>query len=456
MNLFERFEALAGPKPAQSPSYHTMTLESLRSAFLDRIDAYLDREAAKSPDWQISAHEAGGAWRIAFSHRLVRPDAGRDAHMTDVMRARRRWARQHCFHGFADEAEVHHEIETFIYFQQPLLYHDLPGADAAAESVLDVAEHVINAAGDVPDWYDPQAHGFRSVYLGTRSVRDYPPFDYQEANHWRFVGAALAAHQATGDRRYIDVAADYARRWSEHIERALADGRPPHCAILPDHAVASEMGFAGDRAADASDYQVFYASVAANTAFDIFTGLTDVWRLTSEQRFLDAARGLLDSFFAHATDGRPATRYTDDRWVTRAYGRDVELKPETALLQDHAFLTRMAVRHDALTCQPRYREPLLEWARAVDEAAFACDQSACDVMAAATWYTGEEDWLRRGLAMALRIVDATESDDRPHMCSARTRCGSRFLLEGLYLPLAGVVDAGTRGGMPILAGSRWP
>ncbi len=40
--------------------------------------------------------------------------------MSHIMRARWDWAKANFFHGFPDEAEVHHEIEIFNYFQLPL------------------------------------------------------------------------------------------------------------------------------------------------------------------------------------------------------------------------------------------------------------------------------------------------------------------------------------------------
>lgn len=444
-------ERRAGMARELRDAYRDLPFEVLREQFLDRIDAYLSELMHLPVDWQIASHEAGGAWRIAFSHRLVRPDPARDERMGQVMDARRAWARRAFFHGFPDEAEVHHEIETFTYFQCPLLHAALPGMAIAGESAADVAEHVINDVSGVPDWYDWTTHGFTSVYLGTRSVRARPPFDYQEANHWRFIAVALAVHQISGRAAYLDLAVDYARRWSSHIERCLNDDQPVRCSILPETINdVGEMGYGGNRAPDARGYRVFYSTVAANTAYDVFVGLTDTWRRTGERRFLEAARGMLDQFFDHPTDARPATHHRAGQWTARAYGDEWSL--DTALLQEPAFLVRMATRHDALVDQPRYRAPILRWAHALDEATHACDFSACDVPAATSWYTGDNRWLARGLAMALRVLDLTDSDERADMCSKTNRYGGKFLLEGLYLPLAGVVDAGTRGGVPIRSG----
>ena len=62
----------------------------------------------------------------------------------------------------------------------------------------------------------------KPAVLGTRSTRDRMPFDYQEANHWRFVAVAVTAYRATKDARYLELAGGYANTWCDHIEAAVA------------------------------------------------------------------------------------------------------------------------------------------------------------------------------------------------------------------------------------------
>lgn len=147
----------------------------LQGAFQDMVDRYLAGECAKDVELNIGDHEAGGQWRIAFPHAGVRPDAGVERWMRETMTARRSFTDRSCFHGYPDCTEVHHEIETFIYFRMPLYYHGMAGADDALRSIEDVAHHTGNWVEAVPEWYDWKARGFRSIWFGTKGVRAHPP-----------------------------------------------------------------------------------------------------------------------------------------------------------------------------------------------------------------------------------------------------------------------------------------
>lgn len=419
---------------------------ALQRTFLDWVDEYAKEEASRAPDYAIDSHEAGGAWRLVFPHLRVRPDAGILAHMAAVMIARRNYADLAQFHGFADEAEVHHEIETFLYFQMPLWF--LADCPVAEESIEDLAHHVGNWVAPVPAWYDWASHGFVSTYLGTRGVRNRPPYDYQEANHWRFVAAALAAHCRSHEPRYLALAADYAARWCEHIESAAAAGGPIPCQILPPGAATEEMGHAGANTTQGR-YQIFYSIAAVNTAYDIFCGLTDVYRLTHDERCLRAATAMLDQFFDHGQGGRPAVAFKEGHWQAPPTQCSGEPKPEAMIQQWPALLVRMALRHDLLTGQGRYARAILDWAAVVDEHACGPEQMMPDVMIAAHFYSGQVSWLARAYEMALRTWAVTNDDAQFAMCSAVTRGGAKMMMETLYMPLLASSDWGTRGGLPL-------
>ena len=80
--------------------------------------------------------------------------------MRAILDARLAYARDNLFHGYVDGHEVHHEPETFLYFQSPFMH--LMGAPEAVSSVENFAHHVGNWVPGVPDWYDWEAHGFRT------------------------------------------------------------------------------------------------------------------------------------------------------------------------------------------------------------------------------------------------------------------------------------------------------
>ena len=77
---WEAYLSLAAEEPLK---HYREVLESLgtnpgwaktQQAFLKMIDEYLSVELAKPVDANISAHEAGGQFRVAFPHQFVRGD----------------------------------------------------------------------------------------------------------------------------------------------------------------------------------------------------------------------------------------------------------------------------------------------------------------------------------------------------------------------------------------------
>lgn len=420
----------------------------LQQAFLQMIDDYIEVELQKPSDGNsIDKHEAGGQWRIAFSHLSVRPGSRVLAKMADVMAARRRFTDQKFYHGFPDCQETHHEIETFIYFQNPLSFLKQDGSAAALDSMEDVAHHTGNWVKDVPAWYDWQKHGFVSTWLGTRSVKNYPPYDYQEANHWRHMGNVMATFMGTGNQRYLDLLADYARTWCTHIEKCVASGEPVRCSILPENIKTAAEGYGRYQDVDLKQYKVFYSTVATNTAYDVAGGLLDVYRVTGDVRCLRAVESMLDQFYSHGSNGRPAVAFKEGQWRTVQPSQEPETVKWNA--QDVVFIARMSLRHDIVTGKDTYRQRILDWAKAIDEETFDHDSMVSDLMVAAHYYTGDSLWLDRGYAMALRAAAVAEADDHSHQCNTQIRQGSKFLMELLYQPLLGGCEAGTRGNIPV-------
>ncbi len=424
--------------------------EARQAAFLALMDAYAHDEMARGPDHLIQFHEAGGNWRILFPHLRVRPNPEVADCLARVMAARQAYADRSYYRGFPDTCEVHHDVETFLYFQIPLFHLGVAGGSAAAlRSICTVADHCGNWSAGVPAWYDWGKHGFVSTWLGTRAVRDYPPFDYQEANHFRFIDLCTTAYVGTREARYLALAEDSAGRWCSHIE-AHGSGGPIPCQILPPGAISEELGHAG-AATKLDRYQVFYATMAANTAYDIGMALLDLYALTAKPRYLACFRLLLQPFFGHARKGRPPRAFARGAWQYDELGLLDD--PRAAINQSCVFVPRMALKHDLVTRTETYRQPLLAWAEAIDEARNSTDQAACDVMVAAHFYTRETAYLARGYAMALRTWAVCEDNMGDHggngtNCNAATRYGSKFMMESLYLPLLGSCDWGTRGNLP--------
>ena len=444
-------------------------------SFLKMVDRYISDELEKPVDYQINSHEAGGAWRIAFPHVRVRVDDARiRERIAAVMAARRKYTDENYFHGYPDETESHHQIETFIYFQIPLFHFNSIGSSGglgtaiALSSIEDVAHHAGNWVSDVPAWYDWDKHAFRSYWLGTRSTRDYSPYDYQEANHFRIISTVNASYLGTKNERYLELAVDYANRWCDHIEKCAETEDFISTIIVPEGAdptVASD-----------TKYSYSEPSVSANRAYDLFGGLIDIWRITGTKRYLACARALLDQFFEHTTEeGYPPYGANKSRGWGSGFDEPKEsyklkllaLGPEgsewrnmviafdpgdltvvSTISEGPTYLSRMALRYDVLTGENRYKEAILSWAKNIDEHSHMEHQMKADLLAAAHWYTGDAQWLTRGYAMALRTWAILEPFEGK-MCGCGTRYSSKFYMELLYNPILGGADWGTRGNIPV-------
>lgn len=418
--------------------------------FLEAVDAYAHAETALPPDYQIDSHEAGGHYRLLFPHVQVRGDGSILEGMKAVFAARRAWAKRTLFHGYPDCDEVHHQPETFLFFQMPLMH--LRRSAEVVESVEDFAHHAGNWVREVPAWYDWKAHEFRSTWLGTRAIRAFPPFDYQEANHFRFVAAALAAGVGSGDDRYLTLALDYALRWCDHVEGLVRAGLPITCSILPPGVRRREMG---DRVPDGelrskSEYPVFYHTVATNTACEIAGTLLDIHRLTGDSRTLRSARALIAQFFEHVDEvGRPPLQFCGGMWGSPS-PKSVGDPLEEALAGQNFFLVRTVEKYRAVSGDAEFDSAILRWAGSVDETSRPRDRLHVALMAAAHRICGEPSFLERSCRMALWGMAATEANRIWHQCGASTRYGFRSMIDAPYDTLLAGVDYATRGGLPLI------
>ena len=432
---------------------------ALQGRFLEALDAYVDAEMAKAPDFEISSHEAGGQCRVWFPHYRVRGRADMLARMRAILDARLAWAGEHLFHGYVDCHEVHHEPETFLYFQTPLMH--LTGDAKAVAAVEDLGHHVGNWIEEVPAWYDWETHSFRSTWLGTRDIRAVPPYDYQEANHFRFVAIGLGAYVGTGDARYLALAEDYAGRWCDHIEACASQGEPIVCSILPEGAVRKEMGYGGriKDALEAGVYPTFYETVATNTSYDIMIVLLDLYRLTGTDRYREAARAIVAQFFDHMDEaGRPASRFSNGEWVGSApqgswiglNADDAEDPLRTALGGSNDLLVRMAEKYRAVTGDTAFDQAMLRWAETVDETSRLPDQLQMSLLVAAHRMTGDARYLERACEMSIRGVAVTEANSRWHQCDSSGRYGFKYPADAAYNAMLAGVDYATRGGLPMV------
>ncbi len=122
------------------------------------------------------------------------------------------------YHGFYPDAkwDIEHSVENWTVFMVALAQAD-PGDEVTAAGIEDVVHHLGNWADGVPDWFDWERKRFVSEYVGTRAVRDEPPWDFSTYWDARASELALAYYDLRGDERYLEFAIAFATGWAEHI-----------------------------------------------------------------------------------------------------------------------------------------------------------------------------------------------------------------------------------------------
>ena len=121
---------------------------------------------------------------------------------------------------------ITHTAEVFTQFLLNVLYLDME--DEKTVAIVDEAAGCLgNWHDDVQDFYDWDRNIFLSYFLGTESPYHKPPYDFQTPRHFRVLTIALAAYEATGNPRYLDLCTDYCDFWCREILEAEADADVP-------------------------------------------------------------------------------------------------------------------------------------------------------------------------------------------------------------------------------------
>jgi len=449
----EQYALDAAPEAARQEMESALaatTAAQARAVFARRLGMYRRVEENRDPFTFLHLHECGGHLRPLFALWRLEKDESIIQNALKVSILRRQWAAANLFRNYPDCNEVHHDPETFLYFQIPLL--DITGEAGLTKSITDVADMAGNWAEGVPAWYDWETHGFRSTRLGSRRVEAEWPHDYQEANHFRIISIALAAYRHARQDRYLELAVDYADRWRRHIAQCRAAGEPVVMQILPPGATAVEMGHGGAllKQPEPGQYMTFYTRVASNTAYDVIQGLQDVARLSGENRFLDAAGEALAQFRENRdpATGRWPHSWSGGEWRTSSNGGKPPLAGDS-----NTFLARAALRQAALRPEDAgLRDDLAQWAESALQGREPFEFAMNGLLFAGWAVTGREDFLAAGYRRLAAGMALTFSHPEYHICGATTRPGYGLHVEWPLTLEAGYVDNGTRGSWPL----RWP
>lgn len=159
-------------------------------------------------------------YALAFAaHCLVDGAEAVRARLDELLEALAGWVERDCHHGYEAEAEAHHGTEPFLLFL-PRYLGLFPEEQRALGLLEDAAQHIGNWEDGVPPWYDWQRDVFYSYRIGTRVVGGDPRFDFELAEHFRFIHIALAAYRAGGNPRYAEWALRYGRARARRLVEA--------------------------------------------------------------------------------------------------------------------------------------------------------------------------------------------------------------------------------------------
>lgn len=182
------------------------------------------------------------------------------------------------YHGYqADQSCLVHGPENYCWFLAHMA-HISPDA-RYTRALEDCAEHIGNFSDDCPPWYNWDEHRFRSALLGTKRVRDYPPYDYEALTHVRVMVLASNTYALTGDSRYLDLACNWCDKWAKVVLESGEDF-PLILYPVPEDKIDEVYGeFANHR--------------RATVQFELAHLMLDLHRISPHTQYADAVRKMI-------------------------------------------------------------------------------------------------------------------------------------------------------------------
>ena len=187
------------------------------------------------------------------------------------------------YHGFYPNADwdIEHSVENWTVFMRAMAEAD-PGDEVTASGIEDLVHHLGNWADGCPAWFDWDRRRFVSEYVGTRAVKDLPPYDFSTYWDARAAELALAYYDLRGDERYLQFCVAFAGGWADHI---LAQEGLGYWLML-DADIADREGFK----AAYGEYPEDFHARNIGWAQEIMAHMLHVHARVPDQSLLDAAR----------------------------------------------------------------------------------------------------------------------------------------------------------------------
>ncbi|MGC9349733.1 MAG: hypothetical protein ACP5JG_16460, partial [Anaerolineae bacterium] len=410
------------------------TLIAARDAFLESVGSWMYACMERYGDADPTDVHDQGTYMTAWAP-YIRFTG--DARSLTFLKERRDRIRDHFVetdqwhHGYWRLQEAHHGTEHFELFLGALFALD-PDDVMTQAQLLDAAEHIGNWIPGIPRWFDKKSGLFRSMYLGTETVRTEPGMELNIPDHLRYVNLCLLAHRMTKGwahpERYLELAVEYAGRWADAViaHEHLPIGLLPYGPVyqLDGEAEAAYRGFAGMAGHLDDDVDRAENLLASNG-----TGaLLNLWKLTQDDRFLRAEERLLDVLAAQLLDpdagaAADAIRRYRRRTGHRRYDAAVLQAVDTASREVDPFaIERLGIEPDLRRSERPHgigkRSDMPNW--------FEDGKSRRHnpiLLALAAEIRSDEALATRALDLAhtyFNLARATLPDGRHHGCAANT------------------------------------
>lgn len=203
----------------------------------------------------------------------------------------REWSSKNHYHGFQTDANEHsnHSFENAEEFLVSLC-NFAPEDSANWDLIEDIAHHVGNWVEGIPDWYDWKRHKFVSHWLGTKNVKNYPPYDFGLAGHARIGTIVLYAYKHSHDERYLEWCKDYLDNWFNIIMESK--DRIPMVAYPRDLKLEESMriyNFGRERCGDP-----YIGNLWAYNIPHVINFMLQVFAIIKEPKYLEASRKAIE------------------------------------------------------------------------------------------------------------------------------------------------------------------